>query len=158
MSSPPQVVSDTKENVIAPTPVQPLPYRWGKFQGWFEIVVGGVFCIVAVCVILVSIHPDNRVARGFVKGFFDGSGRPELFQRAQSGAVEDYSYLTGYFAVTILSAFGAGIGLLKKRLFGMICVVILIFRAIGDVSILGLAFWLGSIPYYYKRRREFRRP
>src|SRR6266478_1031326 len=135
---------------------QALPYRWGRFQGWFEIVVGAFLCLMAIFVIVLILQPDNRVARGSVRGFFEGLGKPDLFQRVVSGRSEDYGYLAGFFGVTVVLAFGAGIGLLKKRTFGIIFVLLLVVRAIADASILALVFWIGSLPYYYKRRREFR--
>jgi hypothetical protein len=61
-------------------------------------------------------------------------------------------------AGSLIVTLGAGVGILKKRTFGMVLVLLLILFALAAHSFPTLAFWLGSLPYYYKRRKEFRFP
>lgn len=131
------------------------PYRWGKFQGWAMVVVGAFFVLVAACTFLL---PNSHAAQALVSGFFEGQGNTEMLRRLQSREVGEYTYIGGWLAGAVLLTLGSGVGILKKRMFAFVFVLFLIVRALTTVSIASLAFWAGSMPYYYKRRHEFRTP
>jgi hypothetical protein len=133
--------------------VSPKSYRWGKFQGWLHIVLG---LVMAGTVFAFLSAPNNRQIRAFALRFSQASdfGR-EILLRLDSGDVGGgLGMLTAYLLQTV----GTGIGLLKKRAFGLVLFLLLTVRAVASVSLVPLAFTLGSLPYYYKRWREFRIP
>jgi hypothetical protein len=132
------------------------PYRWGKFQGWLLVAVATIIIAVAFCAFALK---ENRFAHGFVTGFLEKAATKEVLTRWESGTEGgDQSYVAGFFAAQIVLLLGAGIGILRKRTFGMVFVLLLIVRAFLTGSLGPLVFWLGSMPYYYNRRNEFRSP
>jgi uncharacterized membrane protein YedE/YeeE len=84
----------------------------------------------------------------------------ETLLRCKNG---DVAGAEGMLVAYLFQTVGTGIGLLKKRGFGLVLFLLLAVRAVGQsyvtlVAPVALAFTLGSLPYYYKRWREFRLP
>lgn len=137
--------------VQGPAPTLPSlrPYRWGRFQGRFLIIIGSMLIGGA----LAYSAPTGTRVHKFGIGFF--SADPEISRRFESG---EWGYALGMLSGYLLLTIGTGIGLLKKRTFGLVLFLLLALRAMATLSPILLAFTLGSVPYYYKRWREFRIP
>ncbi len=134
---------------------KPLPYRWGRFQGWLAVVLGVLLCFLLGCAFLPT---NSGFSSGFLQGYLEGTGNQKLYQRWLSANGEDQAYFAGYFGGQILLTLGTGIGLLKKRTFGVLGILLLVARSLLTVSLPALVFWVASVPYYYNRRHEFRTP
>lgn len=145
--------------------VSPKPYRWGKCQGWSLIILG---LMMTATVLTFLIAPKNGHVREFAAAFAQvndfGLGLVNLARetlvRCDTG---DVGGGLGMLAAYLLQTVGTGVGLLKKRMFGLVLFLLLAVRAVGQSyvaspSLVALAFTLGSWPYYYKRWREFRIP
>lgn len=136
---------------------QTRPYRWGKFQGWLCVVAGLLWASVATCAFVAS---ESAIGRAIVDGALSGSGSTDVLSRWQAWQVGretgDFAYVGGFFVSQLLLTLGTGVGILKKRTFGIVLILLLILRAATWASLLALAFWAGSLPYYNKRRKEFR--
>jgi len=110
--------------------------------------------------VAVRLAPNSRFVQAFADGFF--SGQPELIKEYRQALTQKdlaiLGHALGVIAGLLVMTFGTGIGLLKKRTFGVVLILLLIIRALLVGSLPGLVFWLVSMPYYYKRRHEFRSP
>jgi hypothetical protein len=126
------------------------PYRWGKFQSWLLIIVGSMLIGAA----LAYSAPVGSVAYRLGRAFFAGYDK-EISYLFESG---NRTAALGMVMGRLVWFLGAGIGLLKKRGFGLLVFLVLTIRAVLTLSPIALAFTVGSLPYYYKRRREFRLP
>ena len=128
-------------------------YRWGTFQGWALIVVG----LLLVAMLLASLGvPDIKVLRDFSEGFMSSSGfGQEMRLMFAAGNVAGG---LGMLAAYLLQTVGTGVGLLKKRMFGLVLFALLTVGALLSVAPLRILWTLGSLLYYYKRRKEFRAP
>lgn len=116
------------------------------------IAAGGATVAVACCMLAA---PRNRTVQTFASGFFS----PQIARRLQAAATPaDRNYfaglLSGYIALTV----GAGIGILKKRTFGVALLLLNGFRALAALNLAGAIFTLGSSLYYFRRREEFHFP
>jgi hypothetical protein len=104
--------------------VNPKPYL-GKFQGWLHIILG---LVMAGTVFAFLSGPNNRQIRAFAARFSQASdfGR-EILLRLDSG---DVGGGLGMLTTYLLQTVGTGIGLLKKRAFGLVLLLGLAVRAV----------------------------
>jgi len=119
-------------------------------------------------VLVFLTAPKNGYVRGFAAGFAQvndfglglvNTARETLYMCDNGNVSGGLGMLAAYLFQTV----GTGIGLLRKRMFGLVLFLLLAIRAVGQSSVtslalVALAFTLGSFPYYYKRWREFRIP
>ena len=140
-------------SVTAPPAPAARPYRWGRFQGWALIAVG----LLLVVMLAASLGvPNIKALRDFAEGFMSASGFGQEMRLmfAAGNVAGGLGMLTAYLLQTV----GTGIGLLKKRTFGLVLFALLTLGAVLTLAPLRILWTLGSLPYYYKRRKEFRTP
>jgi hypothetical protein len=156
-----------KPRTSTPTlsPTSPKTYYRGKFQGWFLIVLG---LLMTTAVLALLAAPKNEhlrelaVAIGRINDFGIGLVNTglQILYACDKGNVAG---AVGMLAAYLLQTVGTGVGLLKKRTFGLLLLLLLAVRAVAQsyltsIALVSLVFTFGSLPYYYKRRREFRIP
>lgn len=129
----------------------PRPYRWGKFQGYAVIVAGAVTLATMVSVLFA---PDNEFARGF----FEASDPTLLVTLREDLATGNHAGIAGILTGWSVLTFPVGIGILKKRMFTFLFVMLWLLRSAATANVGGIVVWTLSGYYYYKRRSEFRWP